>query len=71
MSGTSLPAKVRTLTEGETIVLLTDKPAVMMRTIGAHQARGRIDRNVTYRKALVIIKEQLSTGVAITRRSRE
>jgi hypothetical protein len=64
---TSLPKKLETLKPGESMILPTENPAGLMRTIGAHQYRGAVSRAISYKKARIIVDDVLFFGVMITR----
>jgi hypothetical protein len=68
MNTASLPSKITHLKPNETMVLFPDDYKVFMRTLAACMHRKQIDK-VSYKKALVIIDEQLQIGVAITKES--
>ena len=68
MNTTSLPSKIAHLKPNETMVLFPEDYKVFMRTLASYMHKKQIDK-VSYKKALVIIDEQLQIGVAITKES--
>ena len=64
---TSLPKKLETLKPGESIILPTENPVSLMRTVGACQAKGYASKALTCKKARIIIDDALFLGVMVTR----
>lgn len=57
---------LRLLSAGQSVVLPTDDYRTTMRTIGSYQSRGSLPDTLIYKKALIIIGEEMHLGVEVT-----
>ena len=68
----SLVNKIKNIKPGERIIIFPKKDyKTLMRNIGSDQSRDKISKDVSYKKALVLIDDQVSIGVAVFRKEKE
>lgn len=61
----SLPAKLKTIKPGESIIIPTNDYRSLMRQIGILKHRGYCSEHISTKKALIIVEEKLTIGVMI------